>query len=247
MKNIKKIYEGLVQMQKERSLFKTHLPELNSLIKNNNVEKVKEIIDRGLNINSKDKNSKTLLHFACESNHPEMIEMLLTYKPKTYCPDQWQRTPLTILGETKIKELKTDDEKEEAKLKTVKGAMHLIEYGMPFNERDKLDRTAFIWCAMNDNELLGAYLLTHPQTDIKMADIGGLDALLNSFYQSSDKFFKMLTHSARNSDELNYCIAYTRVAKGADSIEASELEGLRLVTKLEEVLPQKGKTKLAKI
>ena len=247
MKNIKAIYQGLLKMQKEKSLFKTHFSELKSLIERNEVEKVKEIIDTGININSKDKNSKTLLHFACESNSPKMIEMILTYKPDIYCPDKWQRTPLTIIGETKVKEFKADEQREKEKIKTVMSAMRLIEYGMPFNESDKLGRTALIWCAMNDNELLGSYLLSYPQTDIRIVDIGSLDALLNSFYHSSHKFFKMITHSARNTDELNYCIQYTRVALGKDSQEASELANLRLVTKLEENLEPKTKTKLAKI
>lgn len=247
MKNIKEIYQGLVKLEKERSLFKAHLPELKILIEKNDVEKVKAIIDTGLNINSKDKHSKTLLHFACESNNPEMVEMLLTYKPNTYCPDKWQRTPLTIIAETKIKKFKTEEEKEEQKLKTVKNTKQLFAYGMYFNEQDVLDRTPLIWAAINDNDLLGACLLSYPETDIMLQDRGGVDALLNSFHNHSDKFFDVLTHSARNSRELNYCIQYTRVAYGVGSEKAEELESLRLVTKLEETLSQKPKIKSLKI
>ena len=241
MKNIKQIYQLLTKANKQRTLFNTHQEELKILIKNGDVEKVKSIIDTGININQKGKNSITLLHLACEENNPEMIALLLSYKPNIYCTDKWLRTPIIIIASTEIKKIKDDNEKELAKRNTRTNAQQLIEYGMSVNERDKLDRTPLMYCAINDNDTLATYLLTHKKLDITLQDIGGSDALMTSFYESSHNVFKVLTTSARNSEELGYCIKYVRVVKGADAPEVKDLEKLKLVTKLEEYLPATAK------
>lgn len=82
--------EGTKDLEIKKSL----LPILRSIAEDQmSVHNVKELINRGIDINSKGESSKTLLHVACERGHRDVVEYLLSAGADIHSLDNLGKSP----------------------------------------------------------------------------------------------------------------------------------------------------------
>ncbi|VWU49314.1 conserved protein, unknown function [Hepatocystis sp. ex Piliocolobus tephrosceles] len=111
----------------------------------------KLLIKKNININDKDINGKSSLHFACEHNNLKGIELLLKQNADINITDNMQNTPLLYA-------LKKN--KEEA-------AMLLIDNNADVNAKDKDMNTPLHICAKEHLSNVAQYILATNKVDIK--------------------------------------------------------------------------------
>ncbi len=71
------------------------IDQLFDAVKNNQIEIVKELLDRGANVNATDENGNTPLHWAAKNVHTDIVELLIdTYHVDVNIQNEWGNTPL---------------------------------------------------------------------------------------------------------------------------------------------------------
>jgi ankyrin repeat protein len=63
-------------------------------VRDGNIEAVKQYLDTGTDVNAKEKDGWTPLHFAAEGGHKEVAELLIAAGADVNARDNWGRTPL---------------------------------------------------------------------------------------------------------------------------------------------------------
>lgn len=117
--------------------------ELISAVKSNSLEKVKELISAGANINAKYNLDSTLLHWAVARNFKDIVELLVKNGANINAQESEGRTPLlwaTYNGNKDILEL-------------------LISHGADINAKDKYEFTPLHKAAYDGNKELAKLLL----------------------------------------------------------------------------------------
>ena len=73
-----------------------HQEELISAVSKVQLSKVKDLINRGADVNTKDKNGKTILHIAIENNYEDIVKFLIQNKADVNIKDNDGNTPLHL-------------------------------------------------------------------------------------------------------------------------------------------------------
>ena len=79
-----------------RILSKDEIKELVQNLVHNELNKVKALLDSGVDVNMNISSGDSLLMGACRYSNSEMIKLLLTYKPDIYYQDQYGNNALTL-------------------------------------------------------------------------------------------------------------------------------------------------------
>lgn len=80
--------------EKREKALKVLNKALSSAVLDNNVERVKQLLDKGAYINTVNKYNKTPLYQAAEKNHPDMVKLLLARGADINAKGYWYDAPL---------------------------------------------------------------------------------------------------------------------------------------------------------
>ena len=61
-----------------------------------NLEIAKVLLERGADVNIRDRDGKSVLHRCCYNNYPEILKLILKYNPDINIREGFNRTPLMI-------------------------------------------------------------------------------------------------------------------------------------------------------
>ena len=73
--------------------------------KNNDLNTINEVLNKGCDINFKDYDNRTALHIACAEGHVEVIKLLIKNNIKIQ-KDRWNNTPISDIPKDKVDEIK---------------------------------------------------------------------------------------------------------------------------------------------
>ena len=164
--------------------------ELNKAVANDDVEKVRELIVQGHNVNGKDNgyDKITPLFIAVENGNVEIARMLLEFGAKINQRDSERQTPLMRLDD--------DANTEMVEL--------LLQYGAKIDAEDKEGNTALILAAEYGNaEVVAALLKGNPEVNVANED--GQNALMNAASNDDLEVVRLLLNAgaevnAKNND-----------------------------------------------
>ena len=164
--------------------------ELNKAVANDDVEKVRELIVQGHNVNGKDEgyDKITPLFIAVENGNVEIARMLLEFGAKINQRDSERQTPLMRLDD--------DSNTEMVGL--------LLQYGAKIDAEDKEGNTALILAAEYGNaEVVAALLKGDPEVNV--ANEEGQTALMNAASNDDLEVVRLLLNAgaevnAKNND-----------------------------------------------
>lgn len=77
-------------------LFLADQRRLRSAASTNNVEKLNQLLELGVNPNSSDENGRTALHFACCKGYSDIVRLLLAHHADCNSVDKLGNTPLHL-------------------------------------------------------------------------------------------------------------------------------------------------------
>ncbi|EAY16490.1 hypothetical protein TVAG_348000 [Trichomonas vaginalis G3] len=159
------------------------LESYNQIIVNNN-EGGDECISRGANINEKDDNGKTSLHFAAKNNIKETAELFISYGANINEKDNNGETAFHIAAENNSKEI----------------AELLISHGANINEKDKYGQTTLHIAAENNSKEIAELLISHG-ANINEKDKYGQTALnIAAYYNNKETAELLISHGANIND-----------------------------------------------
>lgn len=164
--------------------------ELNKAVSNDDVEKVRELIVQGHNVNGKDEgyDKITPLFIAVENGDVEIARMLLEFGAKINQRDSERQTPLMRLDD--------DSNTEMVEL--------LLQYGAKIDAEDKQGNTPLILAAEYANaEVIAALLKGDPEVNV--ANEEGQTALMNAASNDDLDVVRLLLNAgaevnAKNND-----------------------------------------------
>jgi hypothetical protein len=89
--------------EKSESTVKKQVVLFDKTIRSNDLNKIKKYLDQGADIDSCDKNNKTILWWAAFHGNTELVSLLLERKANPNLSDDQGRTPLDIAREFRLK------------------------------------------------------------------------------------------------------------------------------------------------
>ncbi|KAK0506909.1 hypothetical protein JMJ35_010609 [Cladonia borealis] len=151
-----------------------------SAVQRNNVDKVKLLLDRGVNIESKDNNNQTPLWWAARNNQIDMVRLLLYRGADVNSKDKNNQTPLWWAARN-------------SNMAMVK---LLLERGANIESKDKNNQTLLSTAVLNNNVDMVKLLLD------RGADVGSQDddqtPLGSAARSSNEDMFKLLLNAGAN-------------------------------------------------
>jgi ankyrin repeat protein len=153
-------------------------------VKNNNIDKVKELLNSGIDVNIQDKHNWTPLHIACLNHQLANVKLLLSHPDiNINIKNKDGQTPLD----------KVCEHESEKSLKIIKLLLQRPELNI--NIKDELGNTTLHYCYYNNVPNITKLLLTHPDIII---DFDFQDFILNTHREKVGKILK--THFIRKVD-----------------------------------------------
>ena len=159
---------------------------LHRAVTKGDIEQVKSIIEKGADVNLRDKNGQTPLHLSARQGQRDIAELLLTNGADINAKNKWDRTPMDIAvdrGHNEIVEL-------------------LISKGADVNARGKGDYTALHRAAMNRAQIADALeimsLLLAKGADIEARQEHGATPLACAAYDGNVEAARFLIEHGAN-------------------------------------------------
>jgi len=78
-------------------------------IESGNVGELRQLLDNGMDVNSKDDDDNSLFHHAMASGNIELLEMMISKGADVNARNDYELTPLHYIGDTRYREKDTDD------------------------------------------------------------------------------------------------------------------------------------------
>lgn len=146
------------------------------------IKKIKYYIDKGIDLNCYQKNSMTLLHYACLDSDEEIIDLVLRNKANINALNRNQKNALIILAlcfNICDYELFVADRQklDEIKEKSLICARLLINYSVNINHQDNEGNTALHHATSNGNEKIVRLLISN-QANIFIKNKSGETAFM---------------------------------------------------------------------
>lgn len=88
-------------LKREQILRNSYFSQINdrrlrSAASTNNIERLNQLLEQGVNPNSADENGRTALHFACCKGYSNIVQLLLTHRADCNVVDKLGNTPLHL-------------------------------------------------------------------------------------------------------------------------------------------------------
>lgn len=119
--------------------------EFLTAVENDQIPLVKELLNRGVNINYQDQSGNTALLYAINNNNQEMVKILLTHGANPNLEDQRGVTPLILATSENATSI----------------VQELLNHGANPNQQDKWEETPLYFAARNGNLDMLETLLNH--------------------------------------------------------------------------------------
>ncbi len=145
--------------------------------KNNNLSKVRSLIDKGANVNFVGPDGKTPLHFAADNRNIEMVKLLLAKGANVNAADSTGYTPLhfaAVVGDTEVVKLL------------------LAAPGIDVNAANSTGKTTLHFAAVVGNTEVVKLLLAAPGIDVNAANSAGKTPLQSAAGQGRTEVVKLL-------------------------------------------------------
>ena len=131
---------------------------------------IQKMLEKGANVNSRDKRGRTPLHLACYNNDYKMAEYLIEIGADVNVTDVGGDTPLlTVLWSRLGRRLDED---------CTTLIQKMLEKGADVNSRDKRGRTPLLLACDNDDYKIAEYLI-ELGADVNITDVDGNTPLLS--------------------------------------------------------------------
>lgn len=134
------------------------------------LEKLKELIQEGTDINMVDPSGLTALHYAARQGHTEIVEFLLENNANVDAKNKAGQTPIDIVearNRKEIVELLIKNGATVSSIHIVAGVGNLarlrafLENGVDINAADNMDRTPLHYAAQSGQRDMAEFLITH--------------------------------------------------------------------------------------
>jgi ankyrin repeat protein/serine/threonine protein kinase/Flp pilus assembly protein TadD len=155
--------------------FAIHKEALWELARKGNRDKVKDLLDKGADVDSKGEYDNTALIGAAEEGHADIVRLLLADGAYVDARNQWQETALILAA-------------EEGHTEVIR---QLLENNAAVNLRDEWERTALMWAAIRGHAHIAAMLLAEG-ADISAKDRNGKRALEMALEEGSSELARLL-------------------------------------------------------
>ncbi|EAX83563.1 ankyrin repeat protein, putative [Trichomonas vaginalis G3] len=192
------------------------------------------------NINEKDKDRKTALHYAAENNNKEIAEFLISHGANIYEKSKYEKTSLHYATENNNKEMveflishdANINEKDENEKTALHYAIHfnnkgiyefLISHGANINEKYKDKRTALHIAAENNSKETALVLISHG-ANINEKDKNGKTALhIAAENNSKETALVLISHGANINEKDKNGKTALHIAAKNNSLETINL------------------------
>jgi ankyrin repeat protein len=152
-----------------------------SCAKYNKIEKIKELINLGVDVNIKDKNGSTALIYASRNGYKDIVELLLKYKADINIKNKFGNTALIYALRNGYKEI----------------VELLLKYKADVNIKDNYGSTALILASYNGHIEIVELLLKHG-ADVNIQNLSGNTALILASYNEHKEIVELLKrHGAK--------------------------------------------------
>lgn len=178
MEKIDKVLKANVEEEKTQLLFIS--------IKYKNIEIIKYLIEKGVDVNISDNKQNTPLMLACSTKNPDVAELLLQYGANVNLKND-SETPLTLA-------CNVSDNSDTVKL--------LLKYGLDINAPITETGANALMVLTNKKSSLGVKNLIESGADVNLCDKDGKSALFYAILQCNTELVEILIE---NGAEINLC------------------------------------------
>jgi hypothetical protein len=166
-------------------------------VHDNDIERVKQLIGQGVDVNAKDKNEgEAALHLAVQQGEINIVELLLNAGARANSRDRSRRTPLMLIAEDYESE---EDESESRPSQAAEIFRLLIAHGAKVDLLDSEGMSALMYAARNESPALLRLLITH-KADVDLQAKNGRTALMEAVDVGETENVKLLLEAGANVD-----------------------------------------------
>ena len=166
-------------------------------VHDNDIERVKQLIGQGADVNAKDKNEgEAALHLAVQRGEINIVELLLNAGARANSRDRSRRTPLMLIAEDYESD---EDESESRPSQSAEIFRLLIAHGAKVNLLDSEGMSALMYAARNESPALLRLLITH-KADVDLQAKNGRTALMEAVDAGETENVKTLLEAGANVD-----------------------------------------------